>query len=62
MIVLKTLISIVIGFIFGFLLGGAVYRFVGGDASIFIAICGAVYVFWKICPTATKNWIKKWNK
>ena len=62
MTVLKTFVSLIIGIFFGFVISGAVYRFFDFDASLFIGICGAIFVFWKICPVPAKNWIKKWTE
>ena len=58
--IIKTLISFVLCFI-----GWAICLFNITRDNVVLGIIFSgifLYIFWKICPSDTKNWIKNWTK
>lgn len=65
-ILIKTFISFCVsvglGALLCYVLNDVIFDHKIDTVDAIISVCFGLFVFWKICPEDTKNWIKNWTK
>lgn len=60
--IIKTIITAFIAIIAGILFGLLFNGLLTDNLRFIIGVCTSIFVFWKLCPYDTKQWILTWTK